>query len=274
MKRAALLILLSLAAFPATRADDPPELSREYLSLLMRHLYRWHLDETMLASVDDSNHVEFLVRRQDTALDEGDRSSYLELYIPQIRYSVLLKKADYKVPEVDGSIRNADYRIIRAELTPDRPADLDRYHRIEVPKQEMLDYLFSVRNQRTYPDQALRERMADALRREYMLAPGETITGPQVFYLAPISDVSNNLWVFWESKKKIIRFSSDADIATKEFWAIEKLGAEVYDLDKNVVVSIAEVPGSNAYVTRDWAARVLYNCIVFGQRIEVMPKTE
>jgi len=44
-----------------------------------------------------------------------------------------------------------------------------------------------------------------------------------------------------------------------------------YDLDEHVVVALAEVAGSNAFVTRDWAARVLFNCVVHGKKIILAP---
>jgi hypothetical protein len=129
-----------------------------------------------------------------------------------------------------------------------------------------------MRSVREYPDDELIERMRSALREQYKLQPGETVTGPQTVYVAPISKVSNNLWVFWENAGKIIRFSSDSDLTSKAFWDYEKLGTQVYDLDKDVVVSLAENAGSNAFVTRDWAARVLFNCVVFGKRMIIMAK--
>jgi hypothetical protein len=46
----------------------------------------------------------------------------------------------------------------------------------------------------------------------------------------------------------------------------------VYGLHENVVVSLGEVPGSNGYVTRDWATRALFNCIALGQKV-TMPAT-
>lgn len=256
----------------ALRADDAPSLSSDYLSLVMRHLYRWNMNESELVVVDESDDLEFLLRWITLKLDEDDKSTYIELLIPQLSYAVTLKKADYKVEELDLHITNADYRIIRAEKYDRMPAEPDAYVRQVLKKKDVLNYLFSVRNQREYPDEALMERMREALRNQYAGLTNLAISGPQTVYFAPISKVSNNLWVFWENARQIIRFSSDSDLTSKAFWDYEKLGVRMYDLDKNVVVSIAEAPGSNAFVTRDWAARVLYNCVVFGQRQIIMPK--
>lgn len=278
MKRTIVLLLLVMAFLipPGVFAEEPPppELSPDYLSLVVRHLYRWYLDETALIVVDDEPELKFWIRRLDPKLDEGDRSEYLELLVPQLSFSLLLKKAEYAVPEMGLEISNADYRILRAARYERLPAPAEAYVHTSLPKQQVLDYLFAVRNQREYPDEALFERMRSALRDQYAAQTDLKPTGPQTVYVAPISRVSNNLWVYWENARRIIRFSSDTDLASEAFWAYEKLGVRMYDLEQDVVVSMAEAAGSNAFVTRDWAARVLFNCVVFGQRLTVMPKAE
>ncbi len=259
------------------RAEEtvkPPELSEDYLSLVMRHLYRWYLDETLLVAVDASDDIEFLARTLEPVLDEGDQSTYLELIVPQISYVVTLKKAHYDIPELDMKVENAGYRIIKAHKYDSMPAEREAYHRTVLSKKKMMDYLFQMRNVRVYPDEVLIERMRAAVRAEYAKIGGEKVTTPQTVYVAPISEVSNNLWVYIESMGKIVRFSSDSDMNSEAFWNNEKLGVKIYDLKDDVVVSLAENAGSNAFVTRDWAARVLYNCVVFGQRLVLTPGVE
>lgn len=269
-----LLLLAALHLPPATIAEtNEPPLSREYLSLVMRHLYRWHLDETTLLAVEESDDVAIRWRYAEPALDEGDRSRYIELAVPQVSCALLLKKADYAIPELDAVITNQGYRIVRVEKYSEPPAGLDTYASINLNRKTLMDYLFSVRHQRQYPGPELLERMRLALRAHYERRAPPDITGSQTFYVAPISEVSNNLWVFWENTATIIRFSSDSDIATPAFWQHEELGVDTYDLKEDVVVSLAETAGSNAYVTRDWAARVLFNCVVFGKRLVVEPET-
>jgi len=264
---------LTIPSFPA-RAEDAPEISSEYLSLVMRNLYRWHLDETALLVIDDSNELEFLVRVLNPELDENDKSSYLELIVPQLSYALTLKKADYAVPEMDIEIKNDDYRIIRVDKVDAKSIDASSYRRIVLSKKYIIDYLFAMRNQSEFPDDELVERMRIALRTQYANQTNMVVDGPQTIYMAPISKVSNNLWVFWENARQIIRFSSDTDLASKAFWDYEKLGVRMYDLENDVVISLAETAGSNAYVTRDWAARVLFNCVVFGKRMTIQPRSD
>ena len=268
----ALLVVCCWSRPVQAAPEEEPSLSADFLSLVMRNLYRWHLDETALLAVDDTGELEFLMRFITPALDADDQSRYIELLIPQLSYAVTLKKADYRVPELDIQVQNADYRIIKAEKVDAMPDDLSGYKRTTLSRQAIMEYLFSVRSQREYPDEALIERMRGALRDQYASLTNLVISGPQTVYIAPISRVSNNLWVYWENAGRIIRFSSDADLASKAFWEYEKLGVRMYDLKTDVVISMAEAAGSNAYVTRDWAARVLFNCVVFGQRATIQPK--
>jgi hypothetical protein len=267
------VMILGLLAPPReSRAETNLVFSQDYLAEVMRYLYRWHLDETALLTIDNASDIEILVRSVTPKLDEGDGSQFCELLVPQLSFLLILKKADYEVPEMSLRIENREFRVLRAEKYENLPAPRESYEAIRLPKKEILAYLYATRNKSEYPDPAMRERMRRALR-EQLNATG--IVGraeAQTYYIAPISRVSNDLWVFWESGGKIIRFSSDTDLLSKAYWEYEKLGVHVYDLREHVVVSLAEVPGSNAYVTRDWAARVLFNCVVFGQRLTIVPE--
>ena len=61
----------------------------------------------------------------------------------------------------------------------------------------------------------------------------------------------------------------DLDIEHPSMWKHHTLHTDVFDLDTQVVVSLNEVPGSNAYLTRDEAGRILYNCIVRGKSVKI-----
>jgi hypothetical protein len=272
---AALLFATTLTANVRAEQSVPAaaavtgEVSDEFLALVMRHLYRWYLDETALVNVDASEELELLLRDATPALDGDDRSRYLEIRIPALAMQVVMKKADYPLTELDMRVVNADYRVVRAGRLSEPVDDPDRYQRRILNKAWLMGHLFAIRNERSYPDAALVARLRSAFQERYGRVANEGEA--QTVYVAPISPVANNLWVFWESAGKIIRFSSDSDLGSEAYWSMEKLGVDLYDLDEDVVVSLAEVPGSNAYVTRDWAARVLYNCVVFGRRMVIDP---
>ena len=91
----------------------------------------------------------------------------------------------------------------------------------------------------------------------------------KTIHVSSLSPVSNEIWVFWELGRLLLRFSSNLDIEHPAMWGHQTLNATVFDLDTQVVVSLNEVPGSNAYLTRDQAGRILYNCIVRGKAIKI-----
>lgn len=270
-----ILVLIAILGFilpcTASRAETNALLSPEYLSEVVRHLYRWYLDETALLRIDDQPEIEILVRRLHPELDAGDLSQYAEVLVPQLAYVLTLKWADYMVPDLNLHIENGGFRILRAEKYDSPPAPREAYNVIRLAKRQLMEYLFATRNKAEFPDEAMRERMRAALRRQGEASDRRVPTQAQTYYVAPISPVANDLWVYWESGGMIIRFSSDTDLASKAYWEYEKLGVRVYDLREHVVVSMAEAAGSNAYVTRDWAARVLFNCVVHGQRLIIEP---
>ncbi len=269
--------LMVTLAWPQTiRAEnrDAPALTPEYLSLVAQYLYRWHLDETALLALDNASEIEFRYGWLHPKLDEGDRSQFIELFIPQLNYLVVLKKSDYNVPEMDLEIRNAGFRIYRVENYDRPPESLTNLQVTTMNKQALIERLFSTRNQRVYPNEALMNRMRAALREQYDDMEDIPAEGPQTVYVAPISEVSNTLWVFWENARRLIRFSSDSDLTTTAYWDTERLGVHMVDLENKVVISYAEAAGSNAFVTRDWAARALFNCVVFGQRNVVEPNRD
>jgi hypothetical protein len=67
-------------------------------------------------------------------------------------------------------------------------------------------------------------------------------------------------------------FSADMDLSKPEVSQLAQLRLEVIDVDKDVVISTKEVPGSNAFVTKDWVGRLLFNCILYGERLVRTPQ--
>ena len=67
-------------------------------------------------------------------------------------------------------------------------------------------------------------------------------------------------------------FSADTDLSNPGFARLSGLRMQVIDLDKDVVASTKEVPGSNAFVTKDWVGRLFFNCILYGERVVRTPE--
>ena len=111
------------------------------------------------------------------------------------------------------------------------------------------------------------ERLRVAVRAHAGLDPEKRDPGEHVVHVAPLSPVANELWVFWENRKMLIRFASDLDLENPAMWEHQTLGIRTYDILNQTVVALGEAAGSNAYLTRDQVGRALYNCIVLGRRL-------
>lgn len=269
-------ILLAVTATFGTAAttdqavDDLPD--REYAYEIFRHLYRWYLDADQLMDARGpitDYEIEVWVRRLETESDPEDRSLYMEMLIPSLKTEIILKKADYSIPETGESVQNKDYRIALIDRYETPPGPEEDYLKITFPGREVFDHLYETRNQKVFPDSATRHRLGAAVRARMTSEDLDLIEGDQVIYVAPLSPVTNDIWVFWESQRKIIKFTSDADYDSEYFWKHHKVGFDILDLDTDIVISHTEKPGSNAYVTKDVVGRILFNCIVLGERTVV-----
>jgi hypothetical protein len=278
--RAALLAIV-LTLVPAARAEpegpDPEVTSPELLGEVTRYLYRWHLDEHDVRPEVNRGEFVFWVTELRPALDAGDESRFAWITLPRVGVRALAKKADYAIPELGLVVRNETYLITRVEELPptDGPAP-EGASVVELDYEEMRDHLFRTRALLRPPTDELLERMRVAARdrtRRFLEHRGDPPpTTPQTIHLAPISPVASEAWLYWEDERVLYRFSADLDLNDPAMWDHVELGVELFDLDEQVVVSLDEVAGSNAYVTRDMVGRALYNCVVLGRRVELVPE--
>jgi hypothetical protein len=268
-------------AAPASQARQsaPPAelLQATNLSEIVRHLYRWCLDENEVERIANDPEIVFWVRRMNPKLDEGDRSIFAEVLMPELEMTIVLKKADYTVEETKAEVKSRNFRIKNVESTrlPAHPPEGCQV--VRLPMKEIKDYIFRTRNQPDYPDAALFERMREELRKELEKEKGQfgltnAPAGEQIVHLAPLSPVGNDAWVFWENPKLLIRFSSDIDLSNPAVWEHEDMRVQVFDTYHQMVISLADAEGSNRFMTRHQIGRALYNCIVLGQRVAVTPR--
>ena len=282
----AVLLLIALIAGcktpqTATTSDSskvPPELIQPaFLYDVVRHLYRWHLDEAEIDSVIQQKQLAFWVHSPRPRLDPGDNSVFGEIFLPQLNRAVTVKKADYTIEELHTAVHSPNFKITQVLRGGFAKPARQQCVITSVETKEMTDYLFRTRNQREYPDAALLERMRQALRAEIAkdvvsitnVAPGE-----QIIHLAPLSPVANEAWVYWETGHKLLHFASDIDLANPDVWQNESMMVRSYDLDQQVVVSHHEAPGSNRFLTRYQVSRALFNCLVLGERVLLTPGKE
>jgi hypothetical protein len=261
---------------PATRPTAPPELlTRPYLYEVVRHLYRWYLDERDLDPLANCREFVFRVRALQPRLDENDRSRFGEISLPQLGVRVKVKLADYTIAELDTTVKSDTFKIVAVSRIPTEDRPPPECTEVKVDFAEMRNELYRTRREARFPEGELLERLRRATRQELLKDAARRAqklpTSPQIVHLAPLSPVANEAWVFWESGRKLIRFASDIDLANTAVWEHEELAVRLYDIDEHVVVSLDEVAGSNAYLTRAQVGRALYNCIVLGRRMELQP---
>jgi hypothetical protein len=256
-------------------SDLPLELTKpEFLFEVVRHLYRWYLDEAEVERVSKDKELIFWVRKLEPTLDAGDRSLFAEVLLPQFGLRLKLKKTDYTIEELHTQVHSSNFKITQVLHEPANETSDKNYTVVTENIKDVIDHLFSTRNQREYPDTALLERMREALRKEFAKDSSSltnVLSGEQIVHLAPLSPVANEAWVFWETGHKLLHFASDIDLANPAVWQHESLMVRTFDLDQQVVFSHQEAPGSNRFLTRYQVSRALFNCIVLGERIELTP---
>ncbi len=253
---------------PEDAADAYAELTTmETISEIMRHLYRWYLDEEDFEDVLQSETVSFWVMPRHPRLDEGDKSLYADVYIPSVDVSVLMKKTDYTIEEIDLTAVSDSFKIVNVEKvreSGERPSDAIS---ASFPRSDMMAYLFRTRYQTDPASPALGARLRTAAQEEVRKRldeiPGED---DLTIFVAPISPVANEAWVFWDDADLLIEWSSDIDLTNESVWEQETLAVKVIDIEEQTVLSFSEAPGSNAYMTRDQIGRILYNCVVLGEK--------
>ena len=238
----------------------------EYLFEVTRHLYRWYLDESDVDNVPQTGPVQFWIRRLTPKLDAGDESLFAEITIPLLRTVVKLKDTDYTIEELGVRVNSSSYKIINVERTEpaaEPPAD---WEVVSVEMKDLRDYLLRTRDQRDYPSKELSRRMGEAVADQYDDFPEAMKEPEQIVFWSPLSPVANEVWAYWQTAGKLIHFSSDIDLANPAVWEHDELSMNIFDADSQVLVSHNEAPGSNRFMTRDQIGRVLYNCIVLGEK--------
>jgi len=274
------------AADAAEVALDDELVDTKYLYNVVRHLYRWYLDERDAEKIVGEDEIAFWVRELTPELDPGDRSRFGQIVIPQLGVSVAVKQADYTIEKLDVKVQNATFKIINVSRG-DLPPDASGYSVVKTSYKAMRDYGHQTRRLANFPEGELLKRLRLSAREkiwQYMqdreqsgvksaLGTWEELQRMNhVLHLSPLSEVANELWIFWETGRMLVRFASDIDLETSAVWDHDDLAVKLYNIDEQTVVSLDEVAGSNAYMTRDEVGRALFNCIILGRRMEIAPE--
>jgi hypothetical protein len=257
---------------PETNAALARLQEKPFAFAVLEYLYRWHFDQSYVLEEGNVDTLEIWVRPLYTRLDAGDRSEYAEMWIPAVKTRVELKRSDYLIPEMNLAIVDQSFKIKSVTRQPRPPASRSDYQVSGYALSEVQDHLFNSRTNRMPMSENLRTASRKLVFEYLAKAHPAPFTEEQILYVAPVSSVCNDLWAFWESDRKIMLFTADMDITNPGFDQLSQLRLQVIDLDKDVVASTREVPGSNAFVTKDWVGRLFFNCILYGERIVRTPE--
>jgi len=249
-----------------------PLLEQPFVFAVLDYLYRWHFDQSFVLEQGKADAIEVWLRPLHPPLDAGDRSEFAEMWIPALNMRVELKRSDYRIPEMNLPVVDDTFKIehVTRQLRP--PAARSDYQVGRYAVAEVREHLFATRTNQVPLSNNLRTA-ARKLVVEYLnRTHPDPFTEDQIFFIAPVSTVCNDVWVFWETGRKLMLFSADVDLASPSFAQLSQLRIQVIDLDTGVVASTSEVPGSNAFVTKDWVGRIFYNCILYGERVVRTPE--
>ena len=270
-------------ASPKENSDSDLE-DRKYLFEVAQYLYRSYLDENHAQIIEEEGEVVFWVREESEPMDSDDESRFGTILLPQLNYSCSVKKADYSIPELGLEVRNESFKIINVSAFA-QETEPDGFTSVTISADDIQEMAHRTRAEARFPEGELLMEMRKAARLEILQYvqerneaglpihlgeiehPDHLATKQQIAYMAPLSNVANDVWIYWETGEMLLHFSSDLDLEDPGLWGHEHLKVDLYDLEVQTVVSLQQVAGSNAYLTRDQVGRALFNCIVLGKKV-------
>lgn len=272
MKTLVALFLLSCCCMVSLSAAKAAPFDQTYGYELVRYLYRWHMDDAVLAeTLKKTDTIDLHYRYLEPTRDAGDVSEYLEIVFPLTKLVVLMKRSEYTIEKLDVELKDPYFKVQSAQHYRNLEWDASRYECLSYDYDEMMAYLFRTRNDQQFPDEATLNRLRNEARRVFQ-AEGHHVgrvgaeDAVQIAYVAPISIVSNDLWFYWVNGRKFICFSADLHHSHPRFWEFANLNVEIIDADEQIVVSPMEKE-SHGYFTKDYVGRILFNCIIHGKQV-------
>lgn len=274
------------AAAEGEAAEAPAEvgpapaavLELAYLTDLAQELYWWYLDEEVMEMRRGAGFA-FSVRRLAPELDEGDQSEWAEIRVPAFGLGVVVKRPDYRIEETGAEVRGRHFRISEVFRLEGGRAPTDGlpggpWTRVEFGAGEMLKRVRERLGELRFPDEVLMDRLDRMCQRQVEIIGGIREHDEQVIHIAPLSDVANDVWAYFDNQCWLVQFSTDRELEQTDGWSWEDFRVRIWDLRVDTVGALGELPGSNLAMTLDQAGRALYNCVVLGKRLVVVKPEE
>ncbi len=262
-----------LTAQPATTAHNPdhPAETRENLLEVVHHLYLWYYDQSFFPPGEELSELKVYFRTVERTLDAGDNSEFGELFFPAIQMLVELKRSNYHIDEIDHAVRDEFFKIRRVQRATTAPVSLDEYRTTVVNRDELREW-FSTKSHAAPPlADALREQLRDTLLKHQFDQQWDD-TAVHIFYTSPLSPVSNDIWVLHENTNQLLQFSADMDVSDHATWDKLDLRLKFHQLDPNLILVPDRERTEANELNKDFIGRALFNCVVLGNRIEVLPE--
>lgn len=245
---------------------------KTYLYEVMKYLYRWYLDDEDIKKCLESKNIIFLVRELRYNLDKDDKSLFAEMLIPVFGVALKLKKSNYLIEEQGIYIKSNVFKIVSISRISIKNVDFKQYNKTEIDLGALIKYLTQTRTHSTFPNEEVLSNIKHRLK-EQVESAGKSDAfkiDPEVndiFYLAPLSPVCNEIWLYWVGAKIIIHCKSGIDIDTPAAWDSGSLHFSLFDAYNNTLISLGQTALSNEFMTIHQVGRTLYNCMVLGKRI-------
>jgi hypothetical protein len=237
---------------------------------MAQYLYRWYLDEDDFKDRNPLYRGKLWIRKLDRVLDKGDKSQFIEMVFPAIGVMVTLKKSDYEIEELQLKVKSDGYKIVNVcRATCAMIARPEDYASLDMDIDALYQRLFETRLETEYPDKVLFDYMRACAAEQCGDYKDKRGSGDQFVWLAPISKMSNEIWVYWENGKMLFHFVADVDMHNPEIWAHDSILVSHYDIITQTIVSYEEAPGKDGFMTRDQVGRILFNCMAFGKKVKI-----
>ena len=263
---------ISLPGKPTTTVPSPdhPGETRERLLEMVHYLFLWHYDQSFFVPGQGVEELQVYFRTVKRTLDPGDNSTFGELWFPATNMFVELKRSDYLIKETDYHVRDRHFKIRRVDRLAGPPAPLDEYRKTVLSRAELHDW-FQAHSHRAPPlPQTLRFRLRDTLLENQFQTHWDT-ESVHIFHIAPLATVSNDVWILHENTNQLLQFSADMDVSDPATWEQLSLRLKFHQLDPRLILTPDRERGGEAELSKDFIGRVLFNCVVLGNRIEIMP---
>jgi len=265
MKRFLFLTLILSFPLPLCALLEEPD---SWFFGLLHHVDQWYLSDEYYFELDEDEHIPVRIAPLNIPLGDGDNSRFYEVDFPEIGLYIVLKQSDFSLPELGVTIQNSHPKVVSVKRY-DKDSPLSEKAQVRyLCEREAEQLLYQERFRKSdwtgEQVQPLQKALAQILSRKT-----PAISGEQTFFVSKVSPYSNKIYVYWLEGNKIIGFSSGADPHTPEYWKTAPMGTRIIDLDTDVVTSLQQTAGSNAYVTKAWAARILYQCVAKGTRLRL-----